>query len=539
MLPGRGRRRTGGRVAADTAIPPAELLSPDESRGGTPPRLAAGLELLGEYQGSGCIESPYLLRRADGQVLTVSPFLYSLVQCIDGSRGVDEIAARVTLAAGRTVSPANVAFMIESRLVPGKVVVTATEGDHREASAPVLGVGLRGALIPRGVVDAASAVLSPLFRPAVTIAVVLGLVAFDAWLFFGHGIGRDLGRTASEPPAVLLTYVLLLASAFFHELGHAAAGRYGGARPGRIGVGLYLIWPAFFSDMTDSYRLDRRARLRTDLGGVYFNAVFILACAAGYRLTGFEPILTAIVLQHLLIVYQLLPFLRLDGYYVLSDLIGVPDLFSRIRPVLRSLVPGREPAPAVRELRPGARALVTAWVTLTVPLLVALTALAAVHAPDLLRTVLGTAAGESRRLGAAVGAGDPAAGALAVFRLAGVAIVPVGVALIASRLARGAARLVRGRRSSGDSNGPAGEPVRSARPASSGRANTAAVLAVVGAALVVCLGRAMTPPRARRRARRRGFGGVLRRRRRKAPRAIPELDAVGIDQWRHRSSDKV
>ena len=34
-----------------------------------------------------------------------------------------------------------------------------------------------------------------------------------------------------------------------------------------MGAGLYLVWPAFYTDVTDSYRLGRAGRLRTDLGG--------------------------------------------------------------------------------------------------------------------------------------------------------------------------------------------------------------------------------------------------------------------------------
>ena len=32
------------------------------------------------------------------------------------------------------------------------------------------------------------------------------------------------------------------------------------------------------------------------------------------------------------------PVIRLDGYYLVSDLTGVPDLFARIGPVLRGLL---------------------------------------------------------------------------------------------------------------------------------------------------------------------------------------------------------
>ena len=81
---------------------------------------------------------------------------------------------------------------------------------------------------------------------------------------------------------------LTLLSTLFHECGHAAACRYGGARPGVIGMGFYVMWPAFFTNVTDTYRLGRAGRVRTDLGGVYFNAIFVLALTAAYRTTGFR-----------------------------------------------------------------------------------------------------------------------------------------------------------------------------------------------------------------------------------------------------------
>jgi hypothetical protein len=51
-----------------------------------------------------------------------------------------------------------------------------------------------------------------------------------------------------------------------------------------MGVGIYLVWPAFYTDVTDAYRLPRRSRLRVDLGGLYFNAVVAdLTLLAGLR----------------------------------------------------------------------------------------------------------------------------------------------------------------------------------------------------------------------------------------------------------------
>ena len=74
-------------------------------------------------------------------------------------------------------------------------------------------------------------------------------------------------------------------SAGFHEFGHAAAARTGRRTPGAMGAGLYLVWPAFYTDVTDSYRLGRGGRVRTDLGGLYFNAIVAVAVAGIWWVT--------------------------------------------------------------------------------------------------------------------------------------------------------------------------------------------------------------------------------------------------------------
>ena len=85
------------------------------------------------------------------------------------------------------------------------------------------------------------------------------LVASDAWLFGSGRVGSASRYVVLHPLLLLLVLGLSVASMLFHECGHAAACRYGGARPGVIGMGIYLIWPAFFTNVTDAYRLGRGA----------------------------------------------------------------------------------------------------------------------------------------------------------------------------------------------------------------------------------------------------------------------------------------
>ena len=106
-----------------------------------------------------------------------------------------------------------------------------------------------------------------------------------------------------------------------------------------MGVGFYLVYPTFYTDTSDAYRLDRQGRLRTDLGGIYFHLIFNLALIALYVISGQEILLASVLLITGDIFYQFLPYLRLDGYWALADLMGIPDPLSQISPFLRSSMP--------------------------------------------------------------------------------------------------------------------------------------------------------------------------------------------------------
>ena len=354
-----------------TAGRPAPVLPPADAPGpGQVPRLADGVELLGEYQGSGYAQPPSLMRRADGQVIQMSPLLYRVACRIDGSRDPAAIAGLVSEDLGRSLTADQVRYLITAKLLPLGVV--AAEGVPAAApkANPLLALRARGTLLSERAANAAGALLTPLFRGPVVMAVVVSIVAVDWWLFAVHGLGGGVRQVLRDPVVLLIVLGLSLVSALFHECGHAAGCRYGGARPGKIGIGIYLVWPAFFTNVTDSYRLSRAGRLRTDLGGLYFNAVFMLALAGIYTATSSEVLLLVIAFTHLEMLEQLMPFVRFDGYFILSDLVGVPDLFARIAPVLRSAVSrGRHRDPRVTGLRRSARIAVTAWVLFVIPLL--------------------------------------------------------------------------------------------------------------------------------------------------------------------------
>jgi putative peptide zinc metalloprotease protein len=320
-------------------------------------------------------------------VIQLAPLLYLIAELSDGVRTNEEIAAAVSEAIKRGVSADNVRQLVDERLRP-LGVLAAPNGSSPELKKadPLLALKFRAALVPERAVNAITTVFKPLFLPPVIAAVLAGLVALDVWLFAYHGIAQSLREVLYSPALLMLMLGLVVLSAAFHECGHASACAYGGARPGVMGAGLYIVWPAFYTDVTDAYRLGKAGRLRTDLGGVYFNTIFILATGAAYFATGYEPLLLIIPFQHLEIVHQFLPFIRLDGYYIVSDLTGVPDMFARIKPTLESLLPWRKASQRVTELKAWVRVAVTAYVLTVVPLLLFLFGLMLINAPRVFAT---------------------------------------------------------------------------------------------------------------------------------------------------------
>ncbi len=409
------------------------------------PQLAAGVELLDEYQGSGLTEATYLVKRPGGQVVQVSRLLYLVLDGIDGQRTVAEIAARVTLAFGRTVSAGNVDYLLGKKLAPLGLMATEAGDGQAGAGGPnpmLLGLKLRVTLVPAPAVQHVARLFRPLFSPVIVVAALACLIGSDIWLIrSGRGVAA-LNYVVLHPVLMLLVLGLALLSLLFHECGHATACRYGGARPGVIGMGIYVLWPAFFTNVTDAYRLGRAGRIRTDLGGVYFNAIFALMLRAAYAATGYAPLLAAVVLVHLEIVQQLLPSLRFDGYFILADLIGVPDLFRRIGPTLRSVIPGQPADPRIKGLKRAARVTLTAWVLVMVPLLAGELALIVLNLSHLGATFARSLDAQARILAAEFSHIQIAAGLLSVVSLVLLILPTAGLTYILLTLARRVLRAV-------------------------------------------------------------------------------------------------
>ena len=188
---------------------------------------------------------------------------------------------------------------------------------------------------PDRLLDTALPFVRPLLGRGGAIAfLILGLLA--AFL-----VSRRLDAFVSDL-AQLLTWqgALLYAVALgvlktLHELGHAFALKARGGRVPSMGVAFVVLFPILYTDTSDAWLLPRkRDRLTVDLAGVAAElAVAVVATwmwivlpEGAARSVAFS---LAALSWTLSLAVNLNPFMRFDGYYVLSDAAGIPNLQER------------------------------------------------------------------------------------------------------------------------------------------------------------------------------------------------------------------
>jgi putative peptide zinc metalloprotease protein len=147
---------------------------------GEVPARAAGVELLGEVPGSGYRRPPALARRADGQVITLTPLLHQVLVAVDGRRTVADVAEEVSATSGRLVRSEDVQQLVDGSLRP-LGLLRRPDGSEPELrrSSPLLALRFRKVVTDPAVTRRLTAPFAVLFSPLVVVPVVLafGVVA--------------------------------------------------------------------------------------------------------------------------------------------------------------------------------------------------------------------------------------------------------------------------------------------------------------------------------------------------------------------------
>jgi len=125
-------------------------------------------------------------------------------------------------------------------------------------------------------------------------------------------------------------YLFMIATMFVHEIGHASASRYLGVEHDDIGMGIYKIFFVLYTDVTYCWKLDRKDRILVNIGGMYFQTIFLIVLQILYLFTPSNFLFVLILWEQLSLVTSLNPFIKLDGYWIISDSLGIPNLSKKV-----------------------------------------------------------------------------------------------------------------------------------------------------------------------------------------------------------------
>jgi len=252
----------------------------------------------------------------------------AFLESLDGERTLQELREDAPLP------PAMVVPLVKKFAELGLLDGAPTAPANGRAKTPnrTGGVALKLVMFdPERLMARARPLILTLGRRPVLVAfvylLVLAGIAFAAYFDAGLLTSDRLG----DPVFLGTLLVAMLVTAMVHELGHAAAVTYFGGRVKRLGFMLFYLLPALFCDTSDAWRFPFAwQRVVVAFAGMATQIIFmcvvvqILWLGAGDAVQAW--LLLYVLLNLGMCVYNLIPLVKLDGYWALSAAIDRPNL---------------------------------------------------------------------------------------------------------------------------------------------------------------------------------------------------------------------
>ncbi|WP_143304661.1 site-2 protease family protein [Chitinophaga vietnamensis] len=158
----------------------------------------------------------------------------------------------------------------------------------------------------------------------------------------------------NEVATWFISYAALFVIIFLHELGHAAAAVKSGIRARNIGLGFYTVLPVMYTDLTDTWKLGKYDKVKINMGGIFMQLIVNLLLMALIKIRPQDAV-TAMswkiyVVNNFIIIMNLVPFMKFDGYWVVSDLTGIPNMVKESNRLLIDAVTRKGPFPEEDQL---------------------------------------------------------------------------------------------------------------------------------------------------------------------------------------------
>lgn len=238
-----------------------------------------------------------------------------IIEYIDGKNSLLEIQEKLKINYDIDISIETLNDIIFNKLVK----LTSNEVQMKPKNPYLL---LKITLIKSKYIEFIYKYLSFIFKNKnfVIISFIFNILFCIGFLYSGvHNFKLDSQKIYILPITMAITLLL-------HEFGHSISCRSYGAKHGDIGFGFYLLTPVLYADVTDVWKLSRKERVIVDIAGMYMESLLVLTLILLYIFTSnslFYYCSSIIVFNTLV---NINPFLRFDGYWILSDITNTYNL---------------------------------------------------------------------------------------------------------------------------------------------------------------------------------------------------------------------
>lgn len=296
---------------------------------------------------------------SSNQFYRLNPIAHQFVGLFDGKRTVEDIWKISLEQHGDTAPTQHEAIQLLSQLYNSNLLSADANpetdqllrrGRERfKKKAVQQAIGIMYFRIKMFNPDAYLTWIEPLLRPLLNVwgfALWLGVVLFalvkliPEWEQLAAG-AENVYSNPSLWPWLIATFIVTKA---IHETGHGViCKRYGGQVP-EFGVMLLVLFPAPYVDASAAWGFENKwKRIAVGAGGMLFE-LFIAAIAAFVWLNTNPGSLTHQIAYNVLftasvstVLFNANPLMRFDGYFILADLLEVPNLMQRSQNLLKHL----------------------------------------------------------------------------------------------------------------------------------------------------------------------------------------------------------
>ena len=269
----------------------------------------------------------YLLESGE-QKFEISEALYQLIQLLQKETSLEAVATSYSQIRGQLYQADDIDKFIRLRLMPLTQKPTSKKELRRmqRGKTPFL---IHKDFLNAHKIAPITRLCAHLFRWEIALALVSISVLLQLFFVYLEPIQVQRNLLQLGVHSGLLMFFILSFSTVFHELGHSSACTHYGVHHGNIGIGLYLYFPVLYADVTEVWKLERGKRVIVDLSGIYFEFLYIILLLSIYAFTGWVEFKYCVYLSYISIFFNLNPFFKFDGYWLISDLLGVPNLRKR------------------------------------------------------------------------------------------------------------------------------------------------------------------------------------------------------------------